>query len=136
MISRITDRIFIGEQSDAINEHVLKQLHIDCIINVNDRKHPNEELLAEKLGINYITYEYGQVKTQKDFKDILKDSSEILYNLPETYQNILVHCEAGIDRAPFVVTLYLAKQKNIPYEKAFNIVKYYRRHIMIHPEWL
>jgi protein-tyrosine phosphatase len=137
MISRITDKIFIGEQSDAINEHVLKQLKIDCIININDRKLPKENELIHQLKIRYIDYKYETIGNQIAFKCLLQSATEQLEKmLSEDYQNILVHCESGIDRAPFVVTQYIAKQKNLPYAKAFNIVKYYRPSIMFHPEWI
>ena len=134
MISKITDQIYIGDQVDATNKELLEQLNFNCILNLNDREDLDEEKISKQLGINYIVY---KIPEKKQFKIRLHEASEILKNLEDTkYDKILVHCEAGIDRAPFVVALYLSKKLNVPIHKAYNIVKYFRPQTFVHTEWI
>ncbi len=134
MINQITPRIWIGDQVDALSEDLLKHYKFNCILNLNDREELDEENLAKKLNINYIVYKIPELK---QFKTRLHEAPIILVNLQSTkYNKILVHCEAGIDRAPFVVALYLSKTKNLPLSKAYNIVKYHRPCVVEHYEWV
>ncbi len=133
MISRITEQIYIGDQMDAINEGVIKHYQFDAILNVNDRELPEEIELCRKYNIGYTYYPaYG--KNQKQRMQNCAKSLAALIQI--NYQKILVHCEAGIDRAPFVVALYLSAAKSIPVTKAYNIIKYYRHQVMEHLEWI
>jgi protein-tyrosine phosphatase len=129
MISQITDQIWIGDQVDALNEDLYKLYKFDFVLNLNDRHVEDEFRLLERLGIKWIHY-------PTPTKELLKEASESLEYGVNHGERCLVHCEAGIDRAPFVVALCLARMKHLPLNKAYNIVKYYRRYVTEHYEWV
>lgn len=128
MISRITDQIYIGDQNDAVNEELYKIYKFDSIINVNDRELKEELDLVKKYDVGYVIF--GHPQGDKGLQ-----AAGYLWGCVAHEEKVLIHCESGIDRAPFVVAQYLAKKNHIPLHKAYNIVKYFRPQIFVHLEW-
>ena len=126
LMSKITDQIYVGDQQDASNEHLYKMKLFDCIINLNDRESEEELKLVKKYNILYASF------------NIFREKEKVagyLWGAVEQGRKVLVHCEAGIDRSPFLVALYFSKKNNILLSKAYNIVKYFRPQTFIHLEW-
>jgi protein-tyrosine phosphatase len=131
MISKINDNIYIGDQLDALNKELLEKYKFDVVINLNNRIDPEEEKIVSSTGASYVEADY-----EMDFKEMLKNISYSLEEYSNAGLKTLVHCEAGIDRAPFVVALYFSTKNNIELSRAYNVVKYFRRQIMEHYEWV
>lgn len=49
---------------------------------------------------------------------------------------VILHCQGGIDRAPFVAACVLVAKEGIRIEEAYRIVKEKRPQTFIHPEWI
>lgn len=129
MISKITDQIYIGDQVDAENPDVYKTLKFTAVLNLNDRFSYDEEKLVKDNGM------YSEW-IPNIFLDKGKRATERLEKIVTEGHKVLVHCEAGIDRAPFIVAKYLALEKQIPISKSYNIVKYFRKQTFVHLEWI
>ena len=140
MISQITRRIFIGEQNDALNAEALQSHEINCVINLREKSVPEEKTLLRKLGIHYehVPIPREGTKSMVAFKKSLGLATVILDEMLDDDQQhkVLVHCEAGIDRAPFVVALWLFSVGDLELSQAYAIIKQRRKHIMEHYEWL
>jgi protein-tyrosine phosphatase len=141
MINWITDQVALGEYSDAINEELLKNENIDCILNVRAEDEPSdaEMQLAQRLGIKYFHVAVNDYKGI-ECKIELKTAIYMFELLTEKFKRILVHCTAGIDRSPFVVACWLSGDDE-PYEKywvalAYADIKKKRPIIAEHYEWL
>ncbi len=128
MISKISEQVYIGDQVDAISEELYNIYKFDEIINLNNREDPDELKLVKKYNIGYVNLGHPQKEKGK--------AAGYLYGAVQNGKKILVHCEAGIDRAPFVVAQYLAMAKKIQLNKAYNIVKYFRPQTIEHFEWV
>jgi len=139
MIDRITSNVSIGEKQDALNERLLKQLHINYILNVNEVDSSEESRITWKLNIQYLWCPIPSEKytSMQTLKEDLNAVSNILEDLAKTKSNnILIHCCSGIDRAPFIVALYLSRNKQIEIGEAYQIIKQKRKHVMEHYEWV
>lgn len=71
---------------------------------------------------------------QVGFQLALKKINNIFYNNPKAV--LLVHCNASIDRAPFVLAAYLARSRNIDIADAYKIIKKNRSQVVEHFEWV
>jgi protein tyrosine/serine phosphatase len=134
-MSEILDRIFIGSQQDAINEAFIKQKSISSIINVNNREIDEERILIRKYGFIqyiYLFCNYYNISNLKMAAGYLYGA----YHDSSKKYNILVHCEGGIDRAPFVVAFFLHFELKIPIEKAYQMIRKIRPQIIEHYEWI
>lgn len=133
MISMITEQIYIGDQQDALNVEMLKRMKFDSVINLNHRCHLEEKQLMEE---NKIDYCYFDCDCSKEYfyeemqQALLKFIAEIRND-----KKVLIHCEIGMERSPLIVAKYLSYIRNIPLNKAYNIVKYFRPQTIEHYEW-
>lgn len=136
ILTQIIKNVWIGEQSDAETEETLK--NFDFIVNLNDRESEIEKSLVEKHHIVYIIF-------PRPDKHSLMKAAGYLSGAVATGKRILVHCEAGIDRAPFVVALCLAMLSSRPstmpelrarLADAYKTLKKARPQVMEHYEWL
>jgi protein-tyrosine phosphatase len=136
MITQIMENLWIGEQSDSEKEETLR--NFDFIVNLNDRESKIETSLVEKYHIVYVIF-------PRPDKHSLMKAAGYLSGAIATGKRILVHCEAGIDRAPFVVALCLAMSSGRPptmlelrarLADAYKTVKKTRPQVVEHYEWL
>jgi len=139
MISWITEKVAIGDSLDATNEEALKKEKIDCILNLTIRWCPMEELLSDKLGITYHHICVGRHQGLEPIKMELRTAVFLLDLLSGKFKKILVHCGAGIDRAPFVVAYWICTQdyrSSAFIHRAYKTVKEKRPQIKEHMEWV
>lgn len=154
MISWITENVAIGEYTDAYNRENLIKEKIDCILSLRGEG-VEENAFAEIhicncLGIDFYRVPVTDVRGTKNIKIQLKTAVYMLDLLAEKYNRILVHCTEGIDRAPFVVALYLtrlnadlAKATKLNTSdlkfwmaKAYDFIQDKRPQIKRHMEWI
>lgn len=115
MINRIGWGVFIGDESDASNIDAIKDSKITTILDLRE------------LSID-VNIDEDSIKQVQSFVNQLE-------NLCAKGYNILVHCHAGIDRAPFVVALWLSKNFNCTFQEAYDFVKEKRPQTIQHFEW-
>jgi len=149
MITWITENVAIGEYSDVFNEELLIKEKIDCILSL--RGHGIEESSFDEiekcnwLGIYFYRIPVTDVG-KTDVKIQLRTASYMLDLLTKKYKRILVHCTAGIDRAPFVVAYWMAIKDNLILprcddyrfwiSRAYDFIQEKRPQIIRHMEWV
>ena len=150
MITWITENVAIGEYSDAINRELLEKEKIDCILCLRTFVSNEEDALKEFLQIPLFHISVGDHQGLKPIKIELVTTAYMLGLLSAFYNRILVHCTAGIDRAPFVLALYLTNLSldfdktaglttidfNSTFRKAYKFIKEKRPQIKEHYEWV
>ena len=138
MIEQITGKVAICEALD-INAYNLSNGigPFDCVLNVNYQEFPGEKELCEGLGIEYVWRPCPRKRshTTEAMKNDLNLAAETLETLIKHYKRILVHCEAGIDRAPFVVAKFMVNSINLSLNDAYWVVKHHRKCTLEHYEW-
>lgn len=138
MITPITKKIYIGEKGDVTENNIdwlfhNRNIEIDCVLDLTDIPNEKEADLCNTSGVEYIKI---PVPSKKQFKQPLAKAATVLEKLVKQYDHIIVHCDAGIDRAPFVVALYLSNVAHLSLGQAYNIVKANRKETVEHYEWL
>jgi len=115
MINHIWGGIYVGDDRDAASIKLIRKNKITAILDLTEL-HIDERLDEEAMN-------------QVD-RAIVR-----LSRLLSGGNNVLVHCHAGIDRAPFVVACYLYAYQNIPFFDAYDFVKMKRPQAMQHWDW-
>ena len=154
MITWITENVAIGEYADAVNAGALMIENIKCILSLRggdtESDDSFENLRCKQCGIDYYRVpimEYDKVEVTKIQ---LRTAAYMLEQLTEKYKRILVHCTAGIDRAPFVVAYWIGKYsggKDVEnmikdYDlrfwitRAYEFIKGKRPQVIEHMEWV
>ena len=163
MISWILKKIAIGEYTDAVNTEALIQGKIDCVLSLRGGEAEDSSIVEEsvchslriaffRVPIYDLDYwaNHESHKGQTNVKIQCKTAVYMLELLAEKYNRILVHCTAGIDRAPFIVALYmanieLAHQGDYAFQnndlkhwmsEAYKVIKEHRPQIIKHLEWI
>jgi len=149
MISWITEKVAIGDYSDAENREALIKEKIDCIICLRHYLSVKEEALKNVLKIPLFHISVGSQQGLEPIKIELRTATYLLELLSEDYKRILIHCTTGIDRAPFVLACYMARME-LEYEddspmqrdykywiiEAYKFIKGKRPQTIEHLEWI
>jgi protein-tyrosine phosphatase len=138
MINQITEKVSICEAQEVTAFNLANgATHFDCVLNVSNDVYPGEEELCRNLGIEYIHQPVPRKKTKTTdaLKKDLCIAADLLEKLTKSYR-VLIHCESGVDRAPFVVAKYLCNIAYLTMPQAYRIVKQQRKHILEHYEWI
>lgn len=162
MITWITENVAIGEyldvvripeRIDAVEGKLLKVHKVDCVLSLRgsglediDGYNEYERKLCKSNGIDFYRVPIME-DDDKVVKIQLKSAAYMLELLSQKYKRILVHCTAGIDRAPFVVAYWLAYNNCVnmewnqkPCKKCipewYKEVKHKRPQIIEHMEWI
>ena len=104
MISWITENVAIGDYRDACNRENLIKEKIDCIVDLTLEPTLGEEILARQNNIAYFHLPTDYIK-----RELHCACACLTALIVDKYERILVHCIGGIDRAPFIVALYLTR---------------------------
>ena len=118
-MSKITNRIFLGNHLDAKNGDFLKRNNIQMVINVAvEVPKPNYP-----FPMLYYKFNLNDIPEQSLYPYI-----HIIYKLINDFitnndGNILIHCYAGISRSTSLLIAYLMLKYNVPYEEAYDFVK-------------
>jgi protein-tyrosine phosphatase len=147
MITWITENVAIGEYTDAVNEELLDREEIDCVLSLRFEELQVDPDWYDSMGIDFYRIPTGYFPNSEIIKIELKSAAYMLKLLSQKYKRILVHCTAGIDRAPFVVAYYLVTKddeiESISSEdfrfwitRAYEFIKKKRPQIIEHMEWI
>lgn len=145
MIDHIFENIYIGEYSDTINPDALVQNKIHLIINLRGKPNPMSRKLFRDHYIRQIEVPIT-TDPDEDFLSFMQEVDRATLGLSlERFRegdrpvyamtNIMVHCTAGMDRAPFVVALHLYQKCNMTFEKAYELVEEKRKGTPIKFHW-
>ena len=143
MINWITPNVAVGEYLD-VNMELIEKEQIDCVLSLRVLEDYGEFTRLKQMGVKYFKIPVGRRhQGSQSIKIELRAAAYILEELTDKYSKILVHCTAGIDRAPFVVAYWLANKEyytlhNIKDQmiEAYKDVKRKRPQIMEHMEWI
>jgi len=121
--AQILPNLYLSSQTPAIDLNLLKQLRINCVLNLTGFKFNTNELrfqfdypseftslhikIADEMGVNIVEY--------------FDEAFQFLYDNHE--KRILVHCEAGISRSATIVIAYLMKHHQMSLKQAYEFVK-------------
>ncbi len=107
---RVTDDIWLGSLEDAQNLERLEMANIQAILNVAPHYNTpvHEGIVLFKAGIFEDSRETNPVF----------EAVEILDMLVAKYGPVLVHCHAGVNRSPFIVTLWLVIKTGMSFHMA------------------
>jgi protein-tyrosine phosphatase len=123
LISRITDRIYIGSYSGAQLLEYRNEYGITHILNCTPEAH---EGLTE-FKINQICVNDGSDMTTEQVWFGIKSIEHAIHS----GGRILVHCQAGISRSPSFVCGYLMYQ-GFSWEEALDLVRWQRPQVFPH----
>ena len=113
--SHIIDNIYLGNAYNAANYEILKEMDIDCIINITNNIPNYYEDYFE-----YITYRIKD-NNHHSIKEFLIDSFNFINR--NKNKKILVHCYAGSSRSASIVLYYLIKNYNMTFDDANTFLK-------------
>jgi len=147
LITWITETVAIGEYLDVTSEN-LEREKITWVINLRGIAGMVESAKEWKRIQDVVGtgYSYIPIKTDPD-EDLITFQRQCLRAVRELLRvvvagnRVLIHCTAGMDRAPFVVALLLAMTRNLIIRRinvmgAYLIIKKLRPQIIEHLEWL
>jgi protein-tyrosine phosphatase len=98
-MTRVFERLYVGDFSDADSLAVTNPFGITGVVNVSTEANPQK-----REGIKYVHFpldEYEWILPGR-FERILKEISKLVRG-----GNVLVHCGAGVSRSPTIVALYM-----------------------------
>lgn len=130
-VSQILPTLFVGEYPRVEDVGWLKQeFHISAVLSLQDA----EDLAAKSIHLSALTTAYSQHKIVfrrlpvADFNCVslaraLPDTLRELHALTQSGHVILLHCNAGCNRAPTVAIAYLHQHHGMPLAAARDFVK-------------
>lgn len=116
-ISKITDKIYLGNEDAQRSKDLLKEFGIThilvCAYGIK-QFFPNEFI-------------YKSVDLDDSIKQDLTEYIPEAIKFIDSAERIFVHCQAGISRSPAIVIAYLIYREKMTYEQAKAFVKERRR---------
>lgn len=125
----IDNCLYLGSSQTSKSLDGLHSLKITHIVNLAGQCHYPSEFIYGKF---HIEDGYSKTKLDKnlpliyDFIDRARKDNQS--------NRILIHCQGGISRTPFIAIMYLMHAENMSLFDAFNLVKSRRKQIRINPE--
>lgn len=112
-IDQITDKIYLGNESGAHNQEMLKELKITHILVAGNYLHQKfpKDFKYFKLPLHD--------KPGQDLFPYLKAASDFI----DEGERVLVHCGAGMSRSASIVIAYLMMTNKWSYTDAHEFVK-------------
>lgn len=118
--------IFISDYDTAkCILHFAEKMPIDVVINVSNYDH--EESTQNSWKETHIRYEYHPILDNED-QELIPTALKVFGIIENCrYQNVLIHCYAGISRSVSMVIFYYMKKYLVHYETALDHVWIYRQ---------
>lgn len=113
-VARVLSGLYLSSQDPANTIEILREYNIKHILNVG------VDTTLRFDGINHYHFNLLDLP-ESNIYDTVKPCIRIIHE--KRHENILVHCNAGISRAPSIVISYLMALKGLTYNEAYNIVK-------------
>jgi protein-tyrosine phosphatase len=108
----ITSSLAIGDLDDANSTAGYIRRNVHLKIDVRDA-FSDEEPIPEKIN---------------DLVDLIQENID-------NGLRVMIYCQAGMDRSPFVAASYLVKTENLSYADAYTFVQKERPQTITHFEW-
>jgi protein-tyrosine phosphatase len=116
-VNEIVPGLYLGNKEAAENENFLKSAKIKLIINATqhipckkDWKDPNFHVDCLQIPMNDPGFSPYMTNTQEDNVMMLENLPfvlDLIHQRLQKYENVLVHCHAGVQRSATIVFLYL-----------------------------
>jgi hypothetical protein len=117
MMEWIDDKVAVGGRLDAFLLGRLRTNAIDLIIDARV----------------FFDKDYGD---KQPLLDKIKRAVDALILLTEREQKVLVRCNRGRDRSPFMAMIYISKKYGKSYREAYELVKEKRPRTVYHWDWV
>ena len=113
-ISKITDKIYLGDEEGASDFDYLKKEKIHYVLSIisNPPKYP------EDMNINIMHLDIGD-NIKVNIINYLQQCIKFIDNADKIY----VHCSCGVNRSPSIVIGYLMWKTHSSYDNVFEYVK-------------
>jgi len=126
--AQILSNLYLSSAEPAQNLTLLKQLHINSILNLTGYKYNSNSLRYKPNYPPEITVLHIKIADEMDTKicDYFDEALCFIHNIignNNSSNRILVHCEAGISRSATIVIAYLMKYHHKSLKSAYNFVK-------------
>ena len=113
-ISKITDKIYLGDEEGAIDYEFLKTEGIHYVLSII----PNPPKYPDDMNINLMHLDIEDCLTI-NINYYIKKSIEFI----EKADKIYVHCSCGVNRSPAIIIGYLMWKTHSNYEEVFDYVQ-------------
>ncbi len=123
-MSRITNRLFLGNENDASDVNFLRRNNIGMVINFAVEV-PKPKVYDK--NIEYVKFNLNDSPGQDILPVIYKVYNFLPKYLENTRRNVLFNCYAGISRSATVLIGFLMLYLNMTLNSAFNLVKSKRK---------
>lgn len=123
-----SDRVIPGLYVGDIYSPRLFQGAIICVTD----KRPEDEP-ERALHIPILVYEESGIIAPQERLDRAADA---IWKVWQTGVDVLVHCHAGIERSPLVVTWFLHRHLQIPWNEAYKLVIRVRPEVQRRDHWV
>lgn len=121
-MSKITNRIFLGNFKDACDYDFISNNDIKLVINLAE-----EVPISYNLNIKHLHYFLKDVSSQI-ITDVIYSVYDHMVNFFKSSDgNVLFHCYAGVSRSASVLIGFLMLYSNISLGDAYSFVKSRRR---------
>ena len=117
-IFQIEEHLFCSGYQTAKKRDLLQTNKISHVINLTAHKYEN-------LHGDIVTYSSFNFSDHENF-DLTRSLKPVLAILKEKLskkENVLVHCQKGISRAPSVIMAFLIRHRQMKYEDALKLVQ-------------
>jgi len=134
-MTKITDRLFLGNDDDASDEAALKKAKITHVLSMIARKWS-----YKRRG--WINWRSKALKRKcvpmrddgnSDVAKLLEDKGlwNFILDSQKKKKKLLVHCQMGMNRSPTIVMGFLMKHDHITFYKAWRLVK--QKRVIVQP---
>ena len=113
-ISKITDKIYIGDEEGALDYDFLKTEQIHYVLSIL----PNPPTYPEDMNIKVMHLSIEESLTININYYIIK-----CINFIDKADKIFVHCSCGVNRSPAIIIGYLMWKTHSSYDEVFDFVK-------------
>jgi len=113
-ISKITDKIYLGDEEGALDYDFLKTEQIHYVLSII----PNPPTYPEDMNIKVMHLDIEESLIININYYIIK-----CINFIDTADKIYVHCSCGVNRSPAIIIGYLMWKTHSSYDEVFDFVK-------------
>ena len=116
--------LWLGNRKDSTNINFIKKKKINCIINITKTLEHSSKVGIEKIRIPITEPDNKYYsKNNIDMYDYLSDVTEFIHKKIQNFENVLVHCYDGIQRAPTVVAAFIIRYGDVVPNKSIQYIK-------------
>lgn len=114
----VINNIYLGSQ-DCCELSILKKYNIKHVLSVG------VDSFFKYDDVNYKFIDCFDLP-EVNIVEILNNCLEFIKNAVNKFQNILIHCNAGVSRSSAIVIGYLMVENNLDYNVAYDLIKQVR----------